>query len=47
LDKLDEIKYMGDVLARTGSLYGGFMEVGKQEELSLYLLNAPAKTNCN
>ena len=37
LDKLEELKYLGEVMARMGHIYGAYMDKDKQEQLSLYL----------
>lgn len=34
-------------MKRQGHIYGAFMSQEKQEELSLYLANAPSKANAN
>lgn len=43
LDKVEELKYLEDVLARTNNIYGPYMSQEKQQQLSLYFANAPLK----
>lgn len=44
---MEELKYLQDVMSRMGHIYGSYMSEEKQQELSLYLANAPAKNNQN
>jgi hypothetical protein len=45
LDQNDELKFLAEVMQRLGHVYGPYMSQSKQEELSLYLANAPEKNN--
>lgn len=43
LDKLDELKLLETVLKGNGNQYCSFMSIDKQQQLSVYLSNAPSK----
>ena len=43
LDKIEELKFLQDVMSRMNHIYGAFMSQEKQEQLSVYLINAPPK----
>ena len=40
LEKVEELKYLEDVMKRMGHIYGAYMSQEKQEQLSQYLANA-------
>ena len=43
LDKIDEIKWLENVLKGEGRPYLGLLNISQQEEISLYFTNAPPK----
>lgn len=43
LDKIEEIKYLQDVMAKNNHIYGQYMSQEKQQQLSVYFDNAPLK----
>ena len=43
LDKVDELKFLQEVMTRMGHIYGPYMSQEKQEKLSHYFSNAPPK----
>lgn len=43
LDKIDEIKWLENVLKGEGSPYCALLSTQEQEQLSLYFTNAPPK----
>ena len=43
LDKVEELKYLQDVMGRLNHIYSPYMSQEKQEQLGLYLSNAPPK----
>jgi len=43
LDKIDEIKWLENVLKGEGRPYFGLLNISQQEEISLYFTNAPPK----